>query len=209
LNTSPYAHGYGTKWPSSLIVSDVYRFRHQFSDTHRGIDFGCGLGAHGRLLESLNFSEVFYIDNDPLALQQAQNFLESYPFSGTRFFHESLAQIPRGVNFEIAIDRASLQHVSNSELGETLSHLALLLTPFDESTQQSGLLVSEWIVADGTDMQTKRFPNITYFDEAKPLLSSLFQFRSVTYQTLEQTSQGDVATRKIVNVVLSPIIFST
>lgn len=203
--TSPYEGNYGLKWPSSNIVSDVYKNIGLLSSRERGMDFGCGLGAHGRLMETLGFSEVHYVDNDNTALEKAKKFLSDFNFSGQRRFYRSLSNIVE-TPFDIVIDRAGLQHVEADEIANTLDSIAFLLAnPIDNANRtQSGILISEWILSADESSQTKRFPSVIFYHQIEQTLLSKFDLINTTHSHYQRLEDGKTANFSVVNVVLRP-----
>jgi len=203
MTYSPYENGYGLRWPSSSIVSDLYNNINRVGGLQRGMDFGCGLGPHGRLLETIGFREIFYVDKDFAALEAAKKFLRDLPFSGSRSFYSSIAKISKTTKFDVIVDRASLQHVDKGSLPNVLSHMASMLLPTESERKSQGLLISEWIVSSTHSSQVERFPNITFFNEIHSLLEAKFEFLKLTYHTFEQIYEGEVSNSKVANLVLT------
>jgi SAM-dependent methyltransferase len=204
---SPYKTGYGLKWPSSGIVSDVYRNLEIVPSLTRAIDFGCGLGGHGRFIETLGFKEVYYIDSDQNALEQSKRFLMDFPSSAERFHFEALLEC-ENKQYDLIVDRASLQHVESTQLISTLDQISLLLSSGDTKEQLSrpGILVSEWIVTAGKGSQTRRFPNVTFFEDIKSFLFERFIVVNFSYHLTQQISENDISEFKVANLVLKPRI---
>lgn len=201
---SPYVNGYGLKWPSSNIVSEIYRCMGAHKRLGRGLDFGCGLGAHGRLMETLGLSEVYYLDNDEYALKAAQKRLAELPFEGSRLFLQNLTEIPKNIRFDFVIDRASLQHVKPNLIHSVLLKLKdLLIIDEISGNMTSGFLLTEWILSSDRDVQTHRFPDITFFFEIESFVLEHFQVLSKSLQTTIRVAGEETTKVEIVNLTLT------
>lgn len=204
MTYSPYKDGYGSKWPSSCIVSDLYNNISRLPRRQRAMDFGCGLGPHGLLLETCGFREVFYVDKDFAALESAREFLRNFPYSGSRFFLSDIFEISETSKFDVIIDRASLQHVSKDLLPKILSRIASILFATEYGGKSHGCLISEWVVSSSMS-QVENFPEITYYNEIRTILDDKFKTISKVYRTSEWILDTDVSSHKVVNLVLTPL----
>jgi SAM-dependent methyltransferase len=204
MTGSPYTNGYGLRWPSSSIVSDLFHHRTKEKTWQRAMDFGCGLGPHGRLLETCNYKEIYYIDEDIVAIEAARNLLNELPFEGTRFFHTSITEVSESLTFDVIIDRASLQHVSQNQLHDTLNKMANLLKSKSDTQVNHGVLISEWIVEADHSSQVQRFPHITFFHHVFDFIESKFETISLTYVTSERLVENEILRHQVANLVLRP-----
>jgi hypothetical protein len=206
--TSPYEQdGYGLKWPSSQIASDLYNHKHLFPRTELiGMDFGCGLGAHGLLLESIDeFSKIIYIDKDEIELKKVMELRKASSRMVKRQFCHQLEEI-LDQRLNVIIDRASLQHCTLEELEIILGNFFRLLSTGSLSNNlisSKGLLISEWIYSAPRESQIKRFSNITFFAEAEQLINSKFKIISKKVTSIEHIGKNTKFV--IINSVLQPI----
>jgi len=200
---SPYSLGYGLKWPSSNLVSLITRQISRVPKVEIGLDFACGLGAHGRFLESLGFSKVFYADQDEVALKKSQAYLNSSPFNGTRVFLKDIKDIKEHNQIvDVVVDRAGLQHVNPESLESILETLHLLMRR--NKTQSNSFIATEWTFAAPRESQTKRFPNVTYFSEALFLIKKFFFIEEQTFLVSTKSLENLKSANTVVNALLLP-----
>ena len=197
---SPYSLGYGLKWPSSNLVSLITRQISRVPNVEIGLDFGCGLGAHGRFLESLGFSKVFYADQDEVALEKSQTYLNSSPFTCTRVFLKDITEHNQIV--DVVVDRAGLQHVKLESLESILETLHFLMRR--NKTQSNSFIATEWTFAATRESQTKRFPNVTYFSEALFLIKKFFYIEEQTFLVSTKSLEDLKSANSVVNALLLP-----
>jgi SAM-dependent methyltransferase len=209
LKQDAYIGGYGLKWPRCGIISDVFNNISKFPNIQenfmRGIDFGCGLGAHGWLIETLGFNEVYYIDKSQVALDKAKDFLSSIPHKGSRIFCQNLDQVP-DLPIQLIIDGASLQHIKKVDLEHVIDQIAHKLAKLEVHSKQDkrGLFVSEWVVSGNISQLTENFEHITFLHEINSYLDNKFETLSVSYVEIERNINRSRSTTKLANLVMSP-----
>jgi hypothetical protein len=170
------------------------------------MDFGCGLGAHGLFLESLGkFKEIIFLDQDPYALNKLRELPTQLGATPRRFISQ-LSDLSDQDKLDVVIDRASLQHNVPSEIAKILQILKHKLLSSGKMKQRKetrwhGILFTEWVLTGQRELLTKRFPNITFYSEAKVLLES--QFRIIDKKVIS-TVYLDSSRSEVINLVLQP-----
>jgi hypothetical protein len=208
-NESPYKKlGYGLRWPSSQIVTDVYRHIDLLPEKDAcGLDFGCGLGAHGWLMESFpNFTKVIYVDTDLEALERARELRLRGENSIERHFVTDIGMIAQKEAIHLILDRASLQHCKSNQIMNVLTSMRDLLTSnqiqANSRSSVGGLLITEWIYSGSRESQLARFSDITFFPQIEEQISSMFSCLSQRLTTIKSSNPAGEFT--IANLVFQP-----
>lgn len=119
-----YQSGKGNHYPEPIVVRFIkLNFNASGASNVKALDIGCGYGAHTILMADNNIN-VHAIDVSQTAIKKLKLEIDSLGLKNVETTHTAIEDFPLpSDSFDLVLDIASLQHVDETKLIDTLQKI--------------------------------------------------------------------------------------